>query len=248
MPEPTAPAPAAAPAPAQATPPEPQVPAVDPAEFARLQSEVNKLKTDNGRLRNRVGAAEMRARELELSTFQNDTGLPDSGEPTNTGYPPQYGSYPPQPQASGNFVSKDEFDEWRFDTANQGKGDLNKRVRDIAYSSQVAPFVRYQVDSFGRPVMDAYGRAIPDRFRTFEAIAQHLELEQLRKVSSVPPSNPNMAVISGSGASAVEPAINLETTSWQDMAKKGLLQADENDPPSFARGPASDRPFFPGRR
>lgn len=250
MPELTAPAAPAAAASAATLVPEFQPTATPNPDLEAVRTELLKYKTENGRLRNRVGAAELRARELETIAFRDSSGAtepsPDAG--TNTGYMPQYAQAPQYgaPAApQGNFVSREEWDLDRFERRYGSKPEFVQAVRNFAQDgNKVGNFIRHQVDSWGRPVVDAYNRAVPDVYRTYEAIASHLELEQLRKTQQSPSSNPNQAVISGTGANAVEPTMDLSKATWQDMAKSGVMSTSESDPPSFARG---SRPLFPGR-
>ena len=221
MPEPTAPASAAAPAPVQATSPEPSAAPTPSVDLESIQFELKKLRSENGRLRNEVGVFRRHAQEVDL--LRSTTDPADPGEVTSTAPPYAAGGYAsPTPvyPPGGNFVSKDEFDEWRFDQAHSGKADFLKKIREVAYSSSAVPFIKYQVDPYGRPLVDSYGRAVPDRFRTFEAIAQHLELEELRKQRAQPLSNPAFGVISGVGASAMEPSIDLASLTPEQIREK----------------------------
>jgi hypothetical protein len=245
MPDQTAPVTTAAPDPAvqSAQPTAPATP--DPTvEVSRLQNELRDFRSREGRFRNEKGVMQARIRELE-SLALSSTGEPEYGQlggtPAYPGATPTYGS-PYAPPAPTNFVSREEFDLWRVEREFNNPQKL-EQVRQIALDGgRVGDFVSWDVDpSTGQPFRSVY--------KTYKRIAEHLELEDLRKQRQQVPSNPNHAVISGSGASAVEPAVNLDNASWKDMAAKGLVQADENDPPSFARNPASgDKPWFPGRR
>jgi hypothetical protein len=155
------------------------------------------------------------------------------------GTPAPYGySTPPPPS---NFVSREDFDVYRFEAQNASTTDIVKQVRSIAMDgSRVGEFVQYrpgEVDPYGRPVADIY--------RTYNAIkdhlvreAEHKELEELRKLRQNSPPNhppPISPFISGVSASQVEGGIDPSTLTTEQMVEKGLIPREwtrfRNSPP-----------------
>lgn len=209
-----------------APPPAPgETPAPDPnVELNQLRQKVNELQTREGRFRNEKGVMQARIRELEALALGNDTGTPDPGRMTAT-EAQQYGyqlQYQPQYQAppQQDVVTREEWDLDRFKREQPNRFDA---VRQIALdSAKVSNYIRYR--------QGPYGQAVPDVYGTYQAIAQSLELEELRKAQAGanPNRNPALGVISGNGAASTPEVV--------DIQDKTPEQLKEMFPEAFAPG------------
>lgn len=215
MPDPNAPVSPAATSPADDATQSSQ-PAVDPAEFARIRDELASYKTREGRSRNEKGVMQARIRELEQLALSNGTGEPEYGQPNTTPapYTPAY-KQPAYQEPQTNFVSRDEFDLWRVERELNDKQKF-ETVRQIALDGyKVQPFVSWQVDpTSGQPFRSVYD--------TYKRIADHLELEELRKqqTASSPSRNPALGAISGSGAASSPEMVDVTDLTPEQMKEK----------------------------
>lgn len=221
MPDTTAPT---AVAPAQATQPDqtPQAPQIDP-EIERLKKELQELRTREGRFRNEKGVLLNQIRELQQMNMNADnTSLPNQGEAnvTGQGYQYQPGPYqmqPPVPQWQPQYQDTVSREEWDMDRFRREHSDRYEAVRRFAQDPvQVQPFIRYRANT--------YGQAVPDVYGTYTAIAQSMELEELRKAQAQsvtqPNRNPALGVISGTSANSFEPAQNIQDLTPEQMREQ----------------------------
>lgn len=210
------------------------------AELSRLRDELSQLRSREGRFRNEKGVMAARIRELEQLALGNTTEPPPPGQPNFTGseqgyaynaynapqppyqYQQQPAWQPPQPDP----VTREEWDVDRFRREQPNRFEA---VRQIALDgSRVQPYIRYR--------SNAYGQAVPDIYGTYAAIAERMELEELKKAQSAssPQRNPALATISGSSANVVEDQPQL-----QDMTPEKMR---ETWPEAFP--PAENSPFW----
>lgn len=216
--------------------PAPPASASDPlaelrAQYEQILAENSRLKKSEGQLRNEKGVWSREKEALLASlTSSEDTQDTGYGQPT-PGRAPASMSYgynpPPQPM---NVVSREEFDQFRFAQQYASKPDFVSQVQSFARDgSKVAPFIRYQVDAYGRPVIGPDGRAAYDIYGTYQAIAQHMEFEDLRKKAA--PANPlSLGAVPPSASIATGPAGGAPTNSQETI---DLSQAG-NDPKVMA--------------
>ena len=230
MPEPTAPAPAAAPAPAQATSPDPtqqQAAPADSAELERLRRELQEYKVRDGRARNEKGVLLRQLEEFRQMALQNSTDPAAAEQPTYAAPPQPFAGYQPQPAYAPppqpDVVTREEWDLDRFRREQPTRFEPVRQIAQDPY--KVQPFIRYRADAYNRAVVDVYG--------TYSAIAQQMELEELRKAQPPSPQrNPALGVISGSGAASYEPT-------EVDVSQLTPDQLKEKFPEAFPPQPAS---------
>jgi len=185
-----------------------------------MEAKLRDFQVRDGRARNEKGYYERRIKELEQLALSNSasTGQPDYGQPDATShYQPAYQPQPAPPQA--DIVTRDEFDLYRFQRDHSDRFDA---VRAVAMDgNKVGNFIRYRVDSWGRPMIGADGRAVGDIYSTYAAIASHLENEELRaKLSqSSPGRNPALGTISGTASASQAENVDLTDKSPEDIKK-----------------------------
>lgn len=229
MPEPNPTNPVAQ-APAQATQPDPaQQPAapVDSAELERLRRELQEYKVRDGRARNEKGVLLRQLEEFRQMALQNSTEPTEAAQPVYAAPPQPYGAYQPQPAYAQppqqDVVTREEWDLDRFRREQPTRFEPVRQIAQDAY--KVQPHIRYRSDPYGRAVVDVYG--------TYSAIAQAMELEELRRAQPpTPQRNPALGTISGSGAASYEPT-------EMDVSQLTPEQMKEKFPEAFPPQPAS---------
>jgi hypothetical protein len=186
-----------------------------------VEQRLREVQTREGRLRNDLGAYRNRLRELEDASHSDNTGPPTYGDPTPTGYTPQYNANPygPAPDPMTTYRQNQDLLMFKVDHPESRAvwDELQKLVNDPA---KVGDFISYRTvphSQTGQPYVE------PDVARTYQAALREIELRTLKaeKAASSPPtSNPAFGVISGVSASNVEGPIDLSNLTPEQIREK----------------------------